>query len=153
MRSHKSFLSVARYGGLSVGGQLPILDVSPKDIQTVFRQLGQMLNISGVFIRLVSFFNHRREDSVCWVTLQWTPSLFLPQGHYSGLASREIGPFLRYMESEFNVKVSVDRRVDRPGKDDSRFFLFFRSLDNAIFKCVTQSSACQLNLRMDFKII
>uniref|UniRef100_A0A8D3DFC4 ATP-binding cassette, sub-family A (ABC1), member 4b n=1 Tax=Scophthalmus maximus TaxID=52904 RepID=A0A8D3DFC4_SCOMX len=69
----KYWVNEQRYGGLSVGGQLPILDVSPKDIQTVFRQLGQMLNISG--------------------------------GHYSGLASREIGPFLRYMESEFNVKV------------------------------------------------
>uniref|UniRef100_A0A8D3C9F8 ATP-binding cassette, sub-family A (ABC1), member 4b n=1 Tax=Scophthalmus maximus TaxID=52904 RepID=A0A8D3C9F8_SCOMX len=68
----KYWVNEQRYGGLSVGGQLPILDVSPKDIQTVFRQLGQMLNISGVFIRL---------------------------------ASREIGPFLRYMESEFNVKV------------------------------------------------
>uniref|UniRef100_A0A8D3C630 ATP-binding cassette, sub-family A (ABC1), member 4b n=1 Tax=Scophthalmus maximus TaxID=52904 RepID=A0A8D3C630_SCOMX len=59
------------YGGLSVGGQLPILDVSPKDIQTVFRQLGQMLNISGVFIRLVSFFNHRREDSVWYNNKGW----------------------------------------------------------------------------------
>lgn len=31
------------------------------------------------------------------------------QGYYSGLALRDIGPFLRYMESEFNVKV-VGRR-------------------------------------------
>lgn len=30
---------------------------------------------------------------------------FRSQGYYSGLALREIGPFLRYMESEFNVKV------------------------------------------------
>lgn len=29
----------------------------------------------------------------------------LSQGYHSGLALREIGPFLRYMESEFNVKV------------------------------------------------
>ncbi|XP_034470227.1 retinal-specific phospholipid-transporting ATPase ABCA4-like isoform X1 [Hippoglossus hippoglossus] len=69
----KYWVNEQRYGGLSVGGQLPILDVNPKDIQTVFHQLGQILNITG--------------------------------GYYSGLALREIGPFLRYMESEFNVKV------------------------------------------------
>uniref|UniRef100_A0A8C4ISX3 ATP-binding cassette, sub-family A (ABC1), member 4b n=1 Tax=Dicentrarchus labrax TaxID=13489 RepID=A0A8C4ISX3_DICLA len=62
-----------RYGGLSVGGQLPILDIDPKNIQNVFHQLGRMLNITA--------------------------------GHYSRLALREIGPFLRYMESEFNIKV------------------------------------------------
>ncbi|XP_039999718.1 retinal-specific phospholipid-transporting ATPase ABCA4-like [Xiphias gladius] len=69
----KYWVNEQRYGGLSVGGQLPILDVSPKDIQDVFHQLGQMLNITG--------------------------------GYNSGLALREIGPFLRYMESEFNIKV------------------------------------------------
>lgn len=37
-----------RYGGLSVGGQLPVLDVDPKDIRTVFYQLGRILNITGV---------------------------------------------------------------------------------------------------------
>ncbi|KAM8851376.1 retinal-specific phospholipid-transporting ATPase ABCA4-like isoform 1-T1 [Spinachia spinachia] len=69
----KYWVNEQRYGGLSVGGQLPILDVDPKDIQNFFRQLGQMLNITA--------------------------------GHYSGLALKETGPFLRYMESEFNVKV------------------------------------------------
>ncbi|XP_067462482.1 retinal-specific phospholipid-transporting ATPase ABCA4-like isoform X2 [Thunnus thynnus] len=69
----KYWVNEQRYGGLSVGGQLPILDVNPKDIQSVFRQLGRMLNITG--------------------------------GYYSGLALKEIGPFLRYMESEFNIKV------------------------------------------------
>ncbi|XP_031720819.1 retinal-specific phospholipid-transporting ATPase ABCA4-like isoform X1 [Anarrhichthys ocellatus] len=69
----KYWVNEQRYGGLSVGGQLPILDVDPKDIQNVFNQLGRMLNITA--------------------------------GYYSGLALREIGPFLRYMESEFNVKV------------------------------------------------
>ena len=49
----KSSVSVPRYGGLSVGGQLPILDVNPKDIQAVFRQLGQILNITGVFTSLI----------------------------------------------------------------------------------------------------
>ncbi|XP_062285528.1 retinal-specific phospholipid-transporting ATPase ABCA4-like isoform X3 [Scomber scombrus] len=69
----KYWVNEQRYGGLSVGGQLPILDVSPKDIQDVFHQLGRMLNITA--------------------------------GYYSRLALQEIGPFLRYMESEFNIKV------------------------------------------------
>ncbi|KAL3988763.1 ATP-dependent DNA helicase 2 subunit 1 [Sarotherodon galilaeus] len=69
----KYWVNEQRYGGLSVGGQLPILDVDPKDIQNVFHQLGRMLNITG--------------------------------GYYSRLALRDIGTFLRYMESEFNIKV------------------------------------------------
>ncbi|XP_068455300.1 retinal-specific phospholipid-transporting ATPase ABCA4-like isoform X1 [Clinocottus analis] len=69
----KYWVNEQRYGGLSVGGQLPILNVDPKDIQDVFHQLGRMLNITA--------------------------------GYYSKLALRETGPFLRYMESEFNVKV------------------------------------------------
>uniref|UniRef100_A0A8C6PAR5 P-type phospholipid transporter n=1 Tax=Nothobranchius furzeri TaxID=105023 RepID=A0A8C6PAR5_NOTFU len=44
----KYWVNEQRYGGLSVGGQLPILDVNPKDIQNVFHQLGQMLNITGI---------------------------------------------------------------------------------------------------------
>ncbi|CAB1326824.1 unnamed protein product [Coregonus sp. 'balchen'] len=62
-----------RYGGLSVGGQLPILEVSPKQIQDTLTQLMKMLNVTG--------------------------------GPYTKLSLQEIGPFLRYMESEYNVKV------------------------------------------------
>uniref|UniRef100_A0A8C9VQV1 ATP binding cassette subfamily A member 4 n=1 Tax=Scleropages formosus TaxID=113540 RepID=A0A8C9VQV1_SCLFO len=62
-----------RYGGISVGGQLPVLDVDPKSIQDVLAQLGRMLNITG--------------------------------GNYTKLAIKEIGTFLRFMESEYNVKV------------------------------------------------
>ncbi|XP_047446367.1 retinal-specific phospholipid-transporting ATPase ABCA4-like isoform X2 [Mugil cephalus] len=69
----KYWVNEQRYGGLSIGGQLPILDVDPKDIQRFFHQLGQMLNITG--------------------------------GYYSGRALRDFGTFLRYMESEFNIKV------------------------------------------------
>uniref|UniRef100_A0A669C7D9 ATP binding cassette subfamily A member 4 n=1 Tax=Oreochromis niloticus TaxID=8128 RepID=A0A669C7D9_ORENI len=69
----KYWVNEQRYGGLSVGGQLPILDVDPKDIRNVFHQLGRMFNITG--------------------------------GYYSRLALRDIGTFLRYMESEFNIKV------------------------------------------------
>ncbi|XP_067108458.1 retinal-specific phospholipid-transporting ATPase ABCA4 isoform X1 [Osmerus mordax] len=69
----KYWVNEQRYGGLSVGGQLPILDVDPKEIQSVLSQLGQMLNITG--------------------------------GPYAKVSLKEIGPFLRYMESEYNVKV------------------------------------------------
>ncbi|KAM6948363.1 retinal-specific phospholipid-transporting ATPase ABCA4 [Aplochiton taeniatus] len=69
----KYWVNEQRYGGLSIGGELPILDVDPKDIQDVLNQLGRMLNISG--------------------------------GYYSDLSAKEIGSFLRYMESEYNVKV------------------------------------------------
>ncbi|XP_030630578.1 retinal-specific phospholipid-transporting ATPase ABCA4 [Chanos chanos] len=69
----KYWVNEQRYGGLSVGGQLPVLDVDPNDIQNVLAQLGRMLNITG--------------------------------GNYSKLAIREIGPFLHYMESEYNIKV------------------------------------------------
>lgn len=32
--------------------------------------------------------------------------MFVLQGNYTNLALRDIGTFLRYMESEYNVKVS-----------------------------------------------
>uniref|UniRef100_A0A9J7ZV75 ATP-binding cassette, sub-family A (ABC1), member 4a n=1 Tax=Cyprinus carpio carpio TaxID=630221 RepID=A0A9J7ZV75_CYPCA len=57
-----------RYGGISVGGRLPVLDVDPKTIQNAAAQLGRLLNVTGL-------------------TLQ------------------EFGTFLRYMETENNVKV------------------------------------------------
>uniref|UniRef100_A0A3P8X8L1 P-type phospholipid transporter n=1 Tax=Esox lucius TaxID=8010 RepID=A0A3P8X8L1_ESOLU len=60
----KYWVNEQRYGGISVGGQLPVLDVDPKTIQDVASQLGRLLNITG-----------------------------------------DIGTFLRYMESQYNVKV------------------------------------------------
>ncbi|KAJ8409561.1 hypothetical protein AAFF_G00229620 [Aldrovandia affinis] len=69
----KYWVNEQRYGGISVGGQLPILDVDPRNIQDVLYQLGRMLNVTG--------------------------------GVYSKLAIRDIEPFLKYMESEYNVKV------------------------------------------------
>lgn len=41
-------VAVLRYGGLSVGGQLPVPDVDPVNIQNVLYQLGNMMNITGV---------------------------------------------------------------------------------------------------------
>uniref|UniRef100_A0A9J8A038 P-type phospholipid transporter n=1 Tax=Cyprinus carpio carpio TaxID=630221 RepID=A0A9J8A038_CYPCA len=64
----KYWVNEQRYGGLSVGGHLPILDVDPEEIRALFSQLGRMMNITG------SVMN-------------------------------ELGTFLHYMESEYNVKV------------------------------------------------
>uniref|UniRef100_A0A671S297 ABC transporter domain-containing protein n=1 Tax=Sinocyclocheilus anshuiensis TaxID=1608454 RepID=A0A671S297_9TELE len=43
----KYWVNEQRYGGLSVGAQLPILDVDPEEIRAVFSQLGRMMNITG----------------------------------------------------------------------------------------------------------
>ncbi|KAK7158970.1 hypothetical protein R3I94_005341 [Phoxinus phoxinus] len=69
----KYWVNEQRYGGLSVGGQLPILDVDPEEIQDILSQLGRIMNITG--------------------------------GPYSKSAMNELGTFLHYMESEYNVKV------------------------------------------------
>nr|XP_046148467.1 LOW QUALITY PROTEIN: retinal-specific phospholipid-transporting ATPase ABCA4a [Oncorhynchus gorbuscha] len=69
----KYWVNEQRYGGISVGGQLPVLDVDPKTIQDAASQLGRLLNVTG--------------------------------GKYSKQTLKDIGTFLRYMESEYNVKV------------------------------------------------
>ncbi|XP_073347051.1 retinal-specific phospholipid-transporting ATPase ABCA4-like isoform X1 [Pagrus major] len=99
----KYWVNEQRYGGLSVGGQLPILDVNPKDIQGVFHQLGRMLNITA--------------------------------GHYSRLALQEIGPFLRYMESEFNIKVWYNN------KGWHAMVAFMNVANNAILRALLPPSA------------
>ncbi|XP_068604697.1 retinal-specific phospholipid-transporting ATPase ABCA4 [Brachionichthys hirsutus] len=99
----KYWVNEQRYGGLSVGGQLPILDINPKDIQSVFHQLGRMLNITA--------------------------------GYYSGLALRDIGPFLRYMESEFNVKVWYNN------KGWHAMVAFMNVANNAILRAFLPPSA------------
>uniref|UniRef100_A0A8C7Q917 ATP-binding cassette, sub-family A (ABC1), member 4a n=1 Tax=Oncorhynchus mykiss TaxID=8022 RepID=A0A8C7Q917_ONCMY len=51
----------SRYGGISVGGQLPVLDVDPKTIQDAASQLGRLLNVTGVRLlkmSLVWIFTH-----------------------------------------------------------------------------------------------
>ncbi|XP_062377373.1 retinal-specific phospholipid-transporting ATPase ABCA4a [Sardina pilchardus] len=69
----KYWVNEQRYGGISVGGQLPVLDVEPKTIRDAATQLGRFLNVTG--------------------------------GKYSKLTLQEIGTFLKYMETEYNVKV------------------------------------------------
>lgn len=43
------FSVVSRYGGISVGGQLPVLVLEPKTIRDVAAQMGQLLNVTGVW--------------------------------------------------------------------------------------------------------
>ncbi|XP_061877711.1 retinal-specific phospholipid-transporting ATPase ABCA4-like isoform X1 [Entelurus aequoreus] len=69
----KYWVNEQRYGGISIGGQLPVLDLQPKFLQDAAVQLGQLLNVTG--------------GDHCKETL------------------REIGPFLRYLETQNNVKV------------------------------------------------
>ncbi|KAM8731034.1 retinal-specific phospholipid-transporting ATPase ABCA4a isoform 1-T1 [Acanthopagrus schlegelii] len=69
----KYWVNEQRYGGISVGGQLPVLDVQPKTIQDVAAQLGRLLNVTG--------------------------------GKHSKQTLKDIGTFLRYMETQNNVKV------------------------------------------------
>uniref|UniRef100_A0A665X1X1 P-type phospholipid transporter n=1 Tax=Echeneis naucrates TaxID=173247 RepID=A0A665X1X1_ECHNA len=69
----KYWVNEQRYGGISVGGQLPILELQPKTIQDVAAQLGRLLNVTG--------------------------------GKYSKQTLKDIGAFIRYMETPNNVKV------------------------------------------------
>ncbi|XP_069013979.1 retinal-specific phospholipid-transporting ATPase ABCA4-like [Embiotoca jacksoni] len=99
----KYWVNEQRYGGLSVGGQLPILDVDPKIIQSVFQQMGRIFNITG--------------------------------GYYCGRALREIGTFLRFMESEFNVKVWYNN------KGWHAVVVFMNVANNAILRAFLPRSA------------
>ncbi|XP_034561698.1 retinal-specific phospholipid-transporting ATPase ABCA4a [Notolabrus celidotus] len=69
----KYWVNEQRYGGISVGGQLPILNLQPKTIRDLAAQLGRLLNITG--------------------------------GQNSRKTLKDIGLFLRYMETQNNVKV------------------------------------------------
>lgn len=42
---------VSRYGGISAGGQLPVLELQAKTIQDVAAQLGRLLNVTGVWLQ------------------------------------------------------------------------------------------------------
>uniref|UniRef100_A0A3Q3W540 P-type phospholipid transporter n=1 Tax=Mola mola TaxID=94237 RepID=A0A3Q3W540_MOLML len=69
----KYWVNEQRYGGISVGGQLPVLELQPKIIQDVAAQLGRLLNVTG--------------------------------GKYSKQTLKDVRTFLRYMETQNNVKV------------------------------------------------
>uniref|UniRef100_A0A3B1J655 P-type phospholipid transporter n=1 Tax=Astyanax mexicanus TaxID=7994 RepID=A0A3B1J655_ASTMX len=69
----KYWVNEQRYGGISVGGRLPVVGLSPKTIQDTAEQLGGIFNITA--------------------------------GKHVKRALRDTGTFLRYMETEYNVKV------------------------------------------------
>uniref|UniRef100_A0A671S349 P-type phospholipid transporter n=1 Tax=Sinocyclocheilus anshuiensis TaxID=1608454 RepID=A0A671S349_9TELE len=58
----KYWVNEQRYGGLSVGAQLPILDVDPEEIRAVFSQLGRMMNITGSVMNELETFLHYMES-------------------------------------------------------------------------------------------
>uniref|UniRef100_A0A672SD68 Retinal-specific ATP-binding cassette transporter-like n=1 Tax=Sinocyclocheilus grahami TaxID=75366 RepID=A0A672SD68_SINGR len=53
----KYWVNEQRYGGISVGGRLPVLDVDPKTIQNAAAQLGRLLNF-GTFLRYMETENN-----------------------------------------------------------------------------------------------
>uniref|UniRef100_A0A8D0GAH8 ABC transporter domain-containing protein n=1 Tax=Sphenodon punctatus TaxID=8508 RepID=A0A8D0GAH8_SPHPU len=69
----KYWVNEQRYGGISIGGKLPILHVTGEQIVGFLRDLGQMMNVTG--------------------------------GEASTAVSKEMSHFLKYMETEDNIKV------------------------------------------------
>ncbi|XP_009076194.1 PREDICTED: retinal-specific ATP-binding cassette transporter, partial [Acanthisitta chloris] len=69
----KYWVNEQRYGGISIGGRLPVLHVSGDQIVNFLSDLGRMMNVTG--------------------------------GQTSLAAAKEIPNFLKYMETEDNIKV------------------------------------------------
>ncbi|XP_010285758.1 PREDICTED: retinal-specific ATP-binding cassette transporter, partial [Phaethon lepturus] len=69
----KYWVNEQRYGGISIGGRLPVLHVSGDQVVNFLSDLGRMMNVTG--------------------------------GQASLAAAKEISNFLKYMETEDNIKV------------------------------------------------
>uniref|UniRef100_A0A669R926 P-type phospholipid transporter n=1 Tax=Phasianus colchicus TaxID=9054 RepID=A0A669R926_PHACC len=69
----KYWVNEQRYGGISIGGKLPILHVSGEEVVNFLSNLGRMMNVTG--------------------------------GQTSLAAANEFSNFLKYMETEDNIKV------------------------------------------------
>uniref|UniRef100_A0A8B9MDQ3 P-type phospholipid transporter n=1 Tax=Accipiter nisus TaxID=211598 RepID=A0A8B9MDQ3_9AVES len=69
----KYWVNEQRYGGISIGGRLPVLHVSGDQVVNFLSDLGRMMNVTG--------------------------------GKTSLAAAKEISNFLKYMETEENIKV------------------------------------------------
>ncbi|NXW29242.1 ABCA4 protein, partial [Phaetusa simplex] len=69
----KYWVNEQRYGGISIGGRLPVLHVSGDQVVNFLSDLGRMMNVTG--------------------------------GQTSLAAATEISNFLKYMETEDNIKV------------------------------------------------
>ncbi|NXA34061.1 ABCA4 protein, partial [Eudromia elegans] len=69
----KYWVNEQRYGGISIGGKLPVLHVSGDQVTDFLSNLGRMMNVTG--------------------------------GETSMAAFKEISNFIKYMETEDNIKV------------------------------------------------
>ncbi|XP_070797170.1 retinal-specific phospholipid-transporting ATPase ABCA4 [Pituophis catenifer annectens] len=69
----KYWVNEQRYGGISIGGKLPILHITGDQIVDFMKDVGRMMNITG--------------------------------GERTRIAAKEISAFLKYMETEHNIKV------------------------------------------------
>nr|XP_034492803.1 retinal-specific phospholipid-transporting ATPase ABCA4 [Marmota flaviventris] len=69
----KFWVNEQRYGGISIGGKLPVLLITGEDLVGFLSELGQMMNVSG--------------------------------GPITREASKEMSDFLKYLETEDNIKV------------------------------------------------
>ncbi|OPJ77306.1 retinal-specific ATP-binding cassette transporter isoform A [Patagioenas fasciata monilis] len=69
----KYWVNEQRYGGISIGGRLPVLHVSGDQVVSFLSDLGRMMNVTG--------------------------------GQSSLAAAKEMSNFLKYMETEDNIKV------------------------------------------------
>ncbi|XP_009947237.1 PREDICTED: retinal-specific ATP-binding cassette transporter [Leptosomus discolor] len=69
----KYWVNEQRYGGISIGGRLPVLHVSGDQVVSFLSDLGRMMNVTG--------------------------------GQTTLAAAKEISNFLKYMETEDNIKV------------------------------------------------
>ncbi|XP_039195689.1 retinal-specific phospholipid-transporting ATPase ABCA4 isoform X2 [Crotalus tigris] len=69
----KYWVNEQRYGGISIGGKLPILHITGDQIVDFMRDVGRMMNITG--------------------------------GETTMIVAKEMSAFLKYMETEHNIKV------------------------------------------------
>uniref|UniRef100_A0A8C6VCT3 P-type phospholipid transporter n=1 Tax=Naja naja TaxID=35670 RepID=A0A8C6VCT3_NAJNA len=69
----KYWVNEQRYGGISIGGKLPILHITGDKIVDFMKDVGRMMNITG--------------------------------GETTRVAAKEMSAFLKYMETEHNIKV------------------------------------------------
>uniref|UniRef100_A0A4W3HE00 ATP-binding cassette, sub-family A (ABC1), member 4a n=1 Tax=Callorhinchus milii TaxID=7868 RepID=A0A4W3HE00_CALMI len=97
----KYWVNEQRYGGISVGGKLPVLEVDTEQIDAIFTQMGRMLNITG--------------------------------GNYTQAMFRDLKNFLKYMETEENIKVWFNN------KGWHAMVSFMNTANNAILRANLQS--------------
>lgn len=99
-----------RYGGISIGGKLPVLHVSGDEVVNFFSDLCRMMNVTGVSKIFSSLYwrivTKLKTCSTGILPGSWSLYFsFLFKGQTSLDAAKEFSNFLKYMETEDNVKV------------------------------------------------